>query len=198
MRKIIIILLTALIASSVSAQYNAKVYKPNANIMVCASGGTIEVQSGCAFSQVHQKIVNAGFKVGGTAGWDITGDDVASALLPASQTGSTLVIPLDGLAVGDIITAFQIQAQIESAGGAVTLDAALYKTTNVAADPTETNLGAITQVAVTADTKSTASKTLTAAETVAADEQFYILVTGTTAASTDIQLLGAVVTVQGR
>lgn len=179
-------------------KYNARVYKPNADKMVCTTGGTIEIESGCAFSQVTQKLINSGYKVGATAGWDITGDNVASALLPASQTGSTLVIPVSGLSVGDVITGFQIEAQIESAGGTVTLDAVLYKTTNVAADPTETNLGAITQVSVTADTKSEPSKTLAAQETVAVDEQFYILVTATTAASTDIQLLGAVVSVTGK
>lgn len=139
-------------------------------------------------------------KAGATAGWaqptahaSFTNTSVAG--LPASQTASTWVIPVSGLKVGDIITDFSVQAQIESAGGTVTLDADLRKITNVAANPTDASLGTITQVAVTADTKVASSKTLATPEVVAADEAYYILLTGTTAASTDIQLSGCTVTI---
>lgn len=133
-------------------------------------------------------------KIGATAGWAAVGaTNLGEATLPASQTASTLVVPIRGLKVGDTITAFKVVAQIESAGGAVTLDADLRKLTNAAGDPVDASVGAITQVAVTADTAVAAAKT-GLAEIVAADEWLYVLITGTTAASTDIRFLGITVT----
>lgn len=128
-------------------------------------------------------------KVGATAGWTVAAanDLPYVGTVAASQTASTLVIPIDGLHIGDTITAFKIIAQIESAGGAVTLDAALRAVTNVAAEPTDASIGAITQVSVTADTAVAASKTgLT--EVVTSGKSYYLLLTATTAASTDIIL----------
>jgi hypothetical protein len=135
-------------------------------------------------------------KVGGTAGWVVAGTtNLPLVTLPASQTGSTLVIPIDGLKVGDTIKGFNLIGQIESAGGAVTLDAALRKITNAAAGFTDALVSAITQVAVTADTAlvlANAGKSdLT--EVVGIDETFYILVTATTAASTDVEIQGVTV-----
>lgn len=148
-----------------------------------------------------QRIIPAGAgKAGATAGWahpsahaGFTNASVAG--LPASQTGSTWVIPINGLKVGDTITAFSVDAQIESAGGTVTLDADMRKITVVAADSTDASIGAITQVSVTADTAVSSSKTLATAEVMAEGETVYVLLTGTTAASTDIQLSGLTVTV---
>jgi hypothetical protein len=160
------------------------------------SGGVVTL-TGTTITRASQEY-QLGFnsaKVGGTAGWVVAAAaNLYEFTLPASQTGSKLIIPVSGLRVGDTITAFKIEAQIESAGGTVTLDADLRKLTNVAADPTDASVGAITQVSVTADTKSEPTKTALA-EVVAADERFYIVVTATTAASTDIRLLGATVTV---
>lgn len=137
----------------------------------------------------------AGAKAGTTAGWVVKGgNNLYEATLPASQTGSTLVIPISGLKVGWTVTAFKVQAQIESAGNTVTLDADLRKQTNAAGDPTDASVGAITQVSVTADTKVEDAKT-GLAEVIAADEWLYLLVTSTTAASTDVRFLGATVTV---
>lgn len=134
-------------------------------------------------------------KAGATAGWSVNAAaNLIEATLPASQTGSTLVVPISGLAVGDTITGWKVSAQIESAGGAVTLDGDLRKLTNAAGDPVDASVGAITQVAVTADTAVAAAKT-GLAEIVAFGESFYILLTGTTAASTDVRYLGASITV---
>lgn len=134
-------------------------------------------------------------KAGATAGWVVNaGDNLYQATLPQSQTGSTLVLPVIGLKVGWTVTAYKISAQIESAGGAVTLDADLRKLTNAAGDPTDASVGTITQVAVTADTAVAAAKTgLT--EVIAFGEWLYLLLTATTAASTDIRFLGASITV---
>ena len=84
--------------------------------------------------------------------------------------------------------------QIESAGNTATLDADLRKLTATAAGNADASVGAITQISVTADTKITTEKTgLT--EVTAADESFYVLLTGTTAASTDVDLMSITITV---
>lgn len=129
-------------------------------------------------------------KVGGTAGWVVgaANDLPYIGTVAASQSAGTLVIPIDGLHIGDTITGFKINAQIESAGGAVTIDAALRAVTNVAAEPTDAAIGTgMTQVSVTADTASASSKTgLT--EVVTSGKTYYLLVTVTTAGSTDVIL----------
>ena len=126
-------------------------------------------------------------KVGGTAGFVVGAADNLPyvATLPASQTGSTLIIPIDGLPIGATITGFRVVAQIESVGGAVTLDGDLRATTNVAADPTDASIGTMTQVSVTADTAASQEKTgLT--EVVTSGKTYYLKLTATTAAATDI------------
>ena len=135
-------------------------------------------------------------KVGATAGWTVgAANDLGTiATLAASQTGSTLVLPIDGLHIGDTITAFKINAQVESAGGAVTIDAALRALTNAAADPTDAQIAAMTQVAVTADT-AVASEKSGLTEVVTAGKTYYLLITATTALATDIQLLAPELTI---
>lgn len=129
-------------------------------------------------------------KVGSAAGWVVGAATNLpySATMAASQTAGTLVIPLDGLKIGDTITGFRIVAQVESAGGAVTIDGILRAVTNVAAEPTDAAIGTgMTQVSVTADTAVSQTKTdLT--EVVTSGKSYYLLVTATTAASTDIIL----------
>jgi len=136
-------------------------------------------------------------RVGAVAGWVLSAATTQGyvATMAASQAAGTLIVPIEGLWIGDTITGFTINAQIESAGGTVTLDAILRATTNVAADPTEADIGTtMTQVSVTADTASVTSKTgLT--EVVAAGKSYYLLITGTTAAATDIILLNSAITV---
>lgn len=143
----------------------------------------------------RQHIINAHAKVGATAGWVVNaGDDIGYlATCPASQTASTLVVPVPGLIVGHKITGFSVVGQIESGGNTVTLDADLRKHTVVAADPSDASVGAITQISVTADTAVATEKT-GLSETIAADETFYVLLTATTGASTDIALLGITIT----
>lgn len=114
----------------------------------------------------------------------------------ASKTAATLIIPLTGLKVGDVITGYDLIGQIESGGNTVTLDAALRKHTAAAADVDDAAVtgGSMTQVSVTADTTLNADNTkltLASPVTVANDQTFYLLLTATTAASTDIALQGA-------
>lgn len=136
-------------------------------------------------------------KVGATAGWAVAAADNLPyvATLPASQTGSTLIIPINGLRIGDVITGFAVNAQIESAGGAVTIDGDLRAVTNVAAEPTDASIATMTQVSVTADTASAQAKT-GVSETVTAGKSYYLKITATTAAATDIILQHPEVMVQ--
>lgn len=137
-------------------------------------------------------------KAGATAGWVVAaGDNIALVTCPASQSGSTLVVPITGLKPGWTITSFHLIGQIESAGGTVTVDADLRKHTAAAADVADASVGAMTQLSVTADTIMSASNTNKASltEVVGADETFYVLITATTAGSTDIALQGVAVTV---
>ena len=161
------------------------------------SGNTIFTISPTGIARTSQeRIMNLDAKAGTTAGWTVgAGDNLGNlATLPASQTASTLVVPITGLKVGDTITSFKVVGQIESAGNTATLDADLRKLTATAAGNADASVGAITQISVTADTKITTEKTgLT--EVTAADESFYVLLTGTTAASTDVDLMSITVTV---
>ena len=147
-------------------------------------------------NQKYIQIASGGCKVGAAAGWTIAAAaNTALVTCAASQTAATLVVPIRvPLKAGWKITGFGVIAQIESAGGTVTLDADLRKQTNVAADVSDASVGAITQVSVTADTASVAEKK-GLAEVVAVGETFYILITATTAASTDIALQGITITV---
>lgn len=136
-------------------------------------------------------------KVGAAAGWVLGGADNLPyvATMAASQTAGTLVVPLDGLTIGDTITGYTINAQVESAGGAVTIDAALRAVTNVAGEPTDAAIGTgMTQVSVTADTAVAQEKT-GHTEVVTAGKSYYLLITATTAASTDIILQHGSVTI---
>lgn len=162
------------------------------------SGGTVDLQAGASVTRPGQTFqVGARAKVGATAGWVVGAATNLpySATMAASQTGGTLVIPLDSLKIGDTITGFRVIAQVESAGGTVTIDAILRAVTNVAAEPTDAAIGTgITQVSVTADTAVSAAKTgLT--EVVTSGKSYYLLITATTAAATDIILQHPEITV---
>lgn len=135
-------------------------------------------------------------KVGAAAGWTVGAADNLPYIgtVAASQTAATLVVPIDGLHIGDTITGFKVIAQIESAGGAVTLDGALRAVTNVAAEPTDASIGSMTQVGVSADTASAQEKT-GLSEVVTSGKTYYLLLTATTAASTDIILQACEITV---
>jgi hypothetical protein len=139
-------------------------------------------------------------KIGATAGGAVNAaDDLNSAArVPAGQTAATLVFYIDGVPVGSHISAIAVIGQIESAGNTATVDAALHKQTVAAAGFTTGAVtgGGITQVSVTADTALSAvnaGKT-GITETVGADESHFVLVTVTTAASTDVDIMGIAVT----
>jgi len=135
-------------------------------------------------------------KVGGSAGWAVgaAADTAYSATMAASQTAGTFVMQLPYVGVGDTITGVYPIGQIESAGGAVTLDCDLRAMTNAAGDPTDASVGAITQISVSADTAVGIAHIKSGlTHTVLATNNYYVLLTGTTAASTDIILLGVAI-----
>lgn len=151
-------------------------------------------------AQVYFITAPGNAKVGATAGWTVAAaSNTSRVTMAAGGTASTLVIPIvAALKVGWTITGFYLVGQIESAGNTCTLDASLFKLTAAAADLTDASIGAITQISVTADTEISAAnstKTLDTPEVIAANESFYVLLTGTTAANTDIDLMGVAVIV---
>ncbi len=146
----------------------------------------------------RKRLVSGYSKVGGTAGWTVGGGTVNTGLtatMAASQTAGKLVIPIP-VAIGETITAFSLVGQIESGGNSVTLDADLRLMTAEAADVSDASLAAMTQLDVSADTvigESNARKELGTPHTMAAGESLYLLLTGTTGASTDVALQGAII-----
>jgi hypothetical protein len=167
---------------------------------VASTTSAAQTYTGSVIRASQKRIYSGYSKVGATAGWTVGGGGVNTGLtatMAAGGTAATLVVPIPGLKVGDTITGFHLIGQIESAGNTATLDADLRKHTAAAADPSDASVGAITQISVTADTAITSANSTKAslAEVVAADETFYVLLTGTTAASTDIALMGIAVTV---
>ena len=141
--------------------------------------------------QVYHFPARAGTQ-GVTGTWS-TANNTGIATVAASQTAATFCIPL-GLKQGDIITSFKLSGQIESAGGAVTVDADLRATTAVAADLTDASIGAITQISKVADYLISDSKTGLSHTTISG-KSYYVLLTVTTAAATDVAIQGVEVTV---
>lgn len=200
------------VARAIYKAFNSGVHTPNDSAAVTLTGtqtitgnktftGATTISSLTATSLIKSytvKMVRA--KVGATSGAVVNAADNknSAARVPASQNAATIVFPLDGIPDGASITSYALIGQIESAGNTVTVDAALRKQTVAAGDNVDAAItgGAITQVSVTADTAlsaANAGKTNVNA-TINADESHYILVTVTTGASTDVDLLGIAVT----
>lgn len=176
-------------------------------LTVMESGNLITNSApGTAETRGNRLFVPAGAvaKAGATAGWVVAaGDNVNLATLPASQTASTLVIPIIGLPGTNngaynavVIKSFYLIGQIESAGGEVTVDAQFHSQRAIAADVDDDNLGSMTQIVATADTAITQANSskdvasILGGFLVQNGDTFYVLVTATTAASTDIALQG--------
>lgn len=137
-------------------------------------------------------------KAGTTSGWVVAAaDNIALVTCPASKTASTLVVPLPQLKVGERIVGFHLVGQIESAANTVTVDANLRKHTAAAADVADASVASITQLSVVADTAMSRTNTAKGAldVIVAEDESYYVLITATTGASTDIALQSVVLDV---
>lgn len=172
-----------------------------------ASTGTTNIKAGSGGINMTGSVIRTAqqyvqtisyCKVGTTAGWAVpaASDAAHVAALPQSQTASTLIIPITiPLKVGYTITGWTINGQIDSGGNAATLDARLYKHTEATTGYANAAIGSgMTQLSKTADYKVVEGES-GLSEVVAADESYYLLVTGTTAATTDIEIAGITVTV---
>ncbi|MDD4985109.1 MAG: hypothetical protein PHQ43_04875 [Dehalococcoidales bacterium] len=116
---------------------------------------------------------------GGDVDW---ASATAGLSLAKAKSAKVAYVPIVGLQVGDVISAYQVNAGLGGGSGkATTLDCALYSSVAKAGGTTDTDIGAITQVKAEADTLVASTKTLAAASTVAANAQYYMKVTGTTA-----------------
>jgi len=129
----------------------------------------------------------------GVTGTTSVANDTGIVTIAASQTAATFCIPLS-LKQSDVITGFKVSGQGESAANAYTVDADLRATTAAAADLTDASVGAITQIAKSADYLIADEKT-GLSHTVISGNSYYVLITVTTAASTDVALQGVEVTV---
>ncbi len=169
------------------------------NVTTTGTTTTVDfVQTG-ATTRASQSYTYALAKAGAAAGWTVNaGANLWTTTMAQSQTSGTLVIPITGLHVGDIITNAHLVGQVESGGNNVVIELELRKITAAASAVTDAIVGSRKTVAtLTADTILSAANTAigTQAETVGADETFYILVYATTAATTDIDLMGTTVIV---
>lgn len=146
------------------------------------------------------KRLNTWMRVGATAGWVLTAIDNSKATLAASQTSSTLVIPITGLKVGDIITGYGLLGMINTnnTGNSVTINTALHSIQAISGSSTDTAISNATTSQVGNANfvfNSTSGNMSGLSVTVAVDTTYYILVTGTTAAATTAAIHGALVTV---
>lgn len=165
--------------------------------IVLESGSRLDQQAGAAVERTSiERLVGNRAKVGTTAGFVVGAANNLPymATMPAGVTAGTLVVPLDCLKVGDIITGFTVIAQLSSAGEAVTLDAALRSVRNGLPAPTDDAIASLTQISSIEDTAVESAKS-GLGTVVDGEYTYYILLTGTTGASTTITLLGLSVTV---
>jgi len=134
-------------------------------------------------------------KAGAGAGWVVTGIDKGFCTLPASKTADTLVIPIEGLNIGDSVSKFTFKAQAESAGGTNTILFAMRKSTLAATGSIDVAIGTTAILTNVADVAISSSITLGSPEIIASGEALYALITATTAASTDFEVIGIEYTV---
>ncbi|MCZ7645289.1 MAG: hypothetical protein M5U26_08395 [Planctomycetota bacterium] len=133
-----------------------------------------------------------GAKVGGTAGFVVgAASNVFAATCPASQTSAKLIVPIPAVKDGWTITGFGLLGQIESAGNNVTVDCDLRVQTTATGDFVDASVSTMTQIAVSADTAIDETQDKTGlSQAVDQDEAYYMVITVTTDASTDVDIRG--------
>ena len=115
--------------------------------------------------------------------------DTCILTLAQNATANTYVCCIPHLKEGDIITDIGIVGQIESGGNAVTIDYELREMTPVATGCTDASIQAGTQIAKSADYLVNETTAVATPHTVDCSKSIYFLITCTTAATTDIELL---------
>lgn len=165
---------------------------------VCSAytSGTLVTEVKDIDASAHYKMIPAAIgKAGTTSGWvPANADNLSLATCPASKTASTLVVPITGLKTGDILQGAHLAGELTSVGGAVTVDMQIRMGVSAAGSITDSLLGSISQIALSASAIINAANSLLAGlnHTVAAGQHFYALITATTAASTSIALQSVV------
>lgn len=139
-------------------------------------------------------------KVGATAGWVIAAADNMGKLatLPAAQAASTLVIPITGMKVGDVITGFSVNGSVQAAGNTGTLNADLRMLVANAAGAVDSSLGLIAApVSVIANAIVSSGNATRAGltHTVIEGESYYVLITSTTGAAVTEEVQSISITV---
>lgn len=143
-------------------------------------------------------------KVAGAAGWAVrAAANSFMCTVAQSQTAGTLAMPLPNLKKGDKIIGFDIIGQIDSGGNTATLDCQLYESLPVLGASTHTAITGtdMTQVSVSADTKLSKANTRKSfteqyQKVVAEDAAYFALLTATTGATTDIEVIGLILHVK--
>lgn len=118
--------------------------------------------------------------------------NTGGACLPASQDAKVTYLPLNFLKIGDVIISYNLTGAINGAGA--TLDCELLQVDlNHPVDTTPIGNGFIAQQSDDAIFDATASVD---DKTVATDEMYYLLITGTTGGTDTITVMGAEVLVR--
>lgn len=114
------------------------------------------------------------------ANW-VHATDGVGLFLPSNKTGTTAILDLSGLEIGEKIVGFRILGSI-GAGVAFTtiLNANLRKVTKGAGSLTDSSVASITQVSSLADVAVDSEAVIAAGEFVLDDYAYYIRVVGTT------------------
>lgn len=138
-------------------------------------------------------LIAAGGKVGATSGFSINPatDKAILASCPASKTGSTLVVPLPNLKPGATIQGYYLNGNLVSAGGTITVDAALRSLTPAIAGATDAAVsgGGITQVSKTAGYVLLPADGISGIGQLVADGvTYYLLVTVTTGSACTVEI----------
>ncbi len=131
---------------------------------------------------------------GTTGTWSIA-NNTATAKCAASQTAATFIIPLS-LEEGDTILSYKVSGQMESAGNDNKCAWDLRATTAAAGDLSDASIGAIAQITKTADYQIIDESAANLDHTIITGNSYYLLMTATTAATTDIDFQGVEVTIK--
>lgn len=160
------------------------------------TSGTLVTEVKDVDASAHYKMIPAALgKVGATSGFvPANTDNLSLATCPASKTASTLVVPITGLKTGDVLQGAHLAGELVSVGGAVTVDMQIRMGVSAAGSITDSLLGSISQVALSASAIINAANSLLSGlnHIVAAGQHFYALITVTTAASTSVALQSVV------
>lgn len=165
------------------------------------NGGYVNPANGVFTNGTPFKVA-AGAKVGATAGWVLGGGAVNTgnmATLPASQTASTLIVPIPMLQEGQSITGWYMVGNVTSSGNTVTIDGDLRRLDAASGGPTDNSYATQSQFTATTNTILSSSNCGKggSATVWGASRTGYLLVTATTGAACTVTLQHIVFLIAG-